>query len=1772
MFVISDKFDVESEVATGPGHFSAPTTEVDGRCSEDHHTDIDHSASKVTDTSDMSCIQLYENVFDTFMISHAGFSLIDWQRKVQARFYPSLEQNSNLVNQNLTEHTIEENAGMNDERSDSANIAITDTDADLSVKASMLEPPSTFSHQPTNNPIYNGCGESFELDAKGRDSCGNGPVRDRVQSEGHDSGTDSPTCGRAQKARSEDHGTSKDRREIYGPKGWNLRAFQKRTPSEDGGPGNSCDRRDDQEPVDCCHQRAHSGHGDISRRGQGGVRQTRGLDLCGTSGQPTGLCELGDPDDRELVERGHSIPQDGETLSVPGDPSEIRPEDPAQEREQGWNKDSSSRVPQVHGHGGTADSGSNAPNPSRRTLKFRQQRERRRSANDRPDEARTPERDPGLRGAHDGSPRIDDVRNRQGSTPALELNEEKVFEMRFAHYEGSDAGLVFKAVKAQHIDCGPDYLALVNTDRYDFVEICCSPNSVLTDTCIKRGGKGYRINLANGYDLNTRAGIESAKEWMQRFKPREAWISLPCTPWSAMQNLTPMTPERELKLGRQRKAARRMIRMVIELVRILISIGCNPAWEWPLRASSWSLPEMQELLELLPYRARPDGCSFGMRSIDTNELILKPWRVQCRTQEQANRINLPCQGNHTHVPIEGSRRTNATSYYPAEMAKRWVRGLLKQPNMKDVCNRLLAIDNEGDETMDETENSEETKEPTSEEKDRVQTLLAKIHRNAAHCSNRNLARVLKDDGAPAWIVKAAQNFKCEVCIAHSRPGIKPPVSVNYETRLWHTVGIDQAELERSNHTTTFQLYVEGACGLCVPNVLFSRDHGSGEHRNATATEVTDGFAEAWVAHYPKPVRVRTDPEGAFQSAEFRDYLAANNIEYDPTAGEAHWQLDVERRIQTIKRIASKLSTEFPTASSKQILAAACSANNELERVKHYSPNQWAFGASKPFWEDAMIAPTETFQDVINLRIRAQNLFIREKAHERILTATRSKTRQLTIYEPGQKVMVWRAGKGTKSKPNWGGRWMGPAVILVHQRNAEGPTKIVWCSLGGKLYRVAPEHLRPATEREGVVFDMTHPAMGDDPMSMLQRGEFTDLTKTKAPTEAELEQLGRNLEEEKLPEEVVRRRITGKQNRPEIPAAMDDSTETREDPKPKRSRQVVQLIFSVDAKQFASNPKQCLKKRAAIEVSLKNLEGEDLVEFEEAMAKELAEWIQEKALETVSQSELEKIPEDRLLKMRWVLIWKKDPTSERGRKAKARIVVLGYQHPELEELKTASPTLGRTGKHLCLLWASTNQATAESADAKSAFLQGDGEELNENAPIYAKAIAEVAAAFQIPEGSAIKIAKAVYGLGNAPRSWYYSVHRKLAELGGEVLKSEPCIWKFVDPEGQTIGLVAAYVDDFLIIGNHNNPVFMKLRSQIKNMYRWGEWQKGTFTLCGVRMTQKLDFSFTMDQARFVHESLSCIELNKGPDRKATEKEISQLRGAHGGLQWKVTQTGPQFAASLSLLQGQITTATTKTIKETNDLIKAAKANDYPITIHAHEQCSWNDLALVTWTDAAQGDRPDGSSTGGYISGFGRRDDILSGSWTSISLVSWGTSKLPRVARSSLAAEIQEACIAEDEAFLIRLMWSEINHNSTEKAEEQVKLVPAFLVTDAKALYDAVQSETSALGLKERRSGIELLGLKENLKRSCTTLRWVNSGAMLADPMTKGKMRHLLEEFLRVPQWKLVDDEKFESFKKRKLNDKDAFEEVTNDDPEVDDTSEVDVPNCERTEKPKTSPPM
>ena len=83
-----------------------------------------------------------------------------------------------------------------------------------------------------------------------------------------------------------------------------------------------------------------------------------------------------------------------------------------------------------------------------------------------------------------------------------------------------------------------------------------------------------------------------------------------------------------------------------------------------------------------------------------------------------------------------------------------------------------------------------------------------------------------------------------------------------------------------------------------------------------------------------------------------------------------------------------------------------------------------------------------------------------------------------------------------------------------------------------------------------------------------------------------------------------------------------------------------------------------------------------------------------------------------MSIRWVLTWKPSDEHPQGKKAKARIVTLGYQHPEVTELTASSPTLSTHGKMPTLQWTAFNHAELECADAKSAFFEGDGHEMQD----------------------------------------------------------------------------------------------------------------------------------------------------------------------------------------------------------------------------------------------------------------------------------------------------------------------------------------------------------------------------------------------------------------------------------------------------------------------------
>ena len=273
-------------------------------------------------------------------------------------------------------------------------------------------------------------------------------------------------------------------------------------------------------------------------------------------------------------------------------------------------------------------------------------------------------------------------------------------------------------------------------------------------------------------------------------------------------------------------------------------------------------------------------------------------------------------------------------------------------------------------------------------------------------------------------------------------------------------------------------------------------------------------------------------------------------------------------------------------------------------------------------------------------------------------------------------------------------------------------------------------------------------------------------------------------------------------------------------------------------------------------------------------------------------------------------------------------------------------------------------------------------------------------------------------------------------------------------------------------------------------------------------------------------------------------MSQLRGALGALQWRSHQTGPHLSSRLGQLQSEISKATVRTLRATNKLIRECFQTRYmSVRVNQLHVDNPRKVCFVGWSDAAMANRIDLSSTGGYVV-CATSPSMLSGERAPLTMISWRSGKLPRKARSSLAAETQALAETDHELMYVRLTWAELCGDQIDlsKKEEQISKISGTVVIDAKALYDILLKRdlnSSAAGLKDKFSALEVMCLLESLERLSTNVRWVHSDAQVADALTKPLPPGVLHKILCEGKWTLQYDPTFTSAKRLKSDMKGNF---------------------------------
>lgn len=174
-----------------------------------------------------------------------------------------------------------------------------------------------------------------------------------------------------------------------------------------------------------------------------------------------------------------------------------------------------------------------------------------------------------------------------------------------------------------------------------------------------------------------------------------------------------------------------------------------------------------------------------------------------------------------------------------------------------------------------------------------------------------------------------------------------------------------------------------------------------------------------------------------------------------------------------------------------------------------------------------------------------------------------------------------------------------------------------------------------------------------------------------------------------------------------------------------------------------------------------------------------------------------------------------------------------------------------------------------------------------------------------------------------------------------------------------GLICIHVDDLLGTGCSQSTTYQKLEKRLKEAFNFREWHDTeAMKYCGASLVHNDDGWRLNHEHYYKKLKPLTVEKRRGPSDPLGAKDVTQLRGLLGSLQWPAVQSSPHLQASASLLAGQMSSGTVETINEANRLLRFAKSNA-DVSLNYKAMCSLADLRLVCSFDAAFGVRKDGA---------------------------------------------------------------------------------------------------------------------------------------------------------------------------------------------------------------------
>lgn len=544
------------------------------------------------------------------------------------------------------------------------------------------------------------------------------------------------------------------------------------------------------------------------------------------------------------------------------------------------------------------------------------------------------------------------------------------------------------------------------------------------------------------------------------------------------------------------------------------------------------------------------------------------------------------------------------------------------------------------------------------------------------------------------------------------------------------------------------------------------------------------------------------------------------------------------------------------------------------------------------------------------------------------------------------------------------------------------------------------------------------------------------------------------------------------------------------------------LWSVLDECLIAAPSKAAKRR--VEVSLRKLNEGDKKLFEKAMQKEWQSWVENKVM---SLTKRHGIDPERIIRARWVLVWKKSSDPDNKTKTpKARLVLVGWQDPELGRIATDSPTLRKESKSLILSICSSKKWRLWGADIKTAFLSGDAS----NRELYFKPPKEIQEWMKLSSEDVYRLEKAAYGLAEAPRAWFLRLSREMSEAGLTRSNLDPCLFtltKKVGNQTKLLGICGVHVDD--IIGG-GEPQMDQVLDRLRAKLPFGDYRTYTIRYTGIEIRQDPQtFAIEIGQETYI-EGLEPVNTKPLGSAGTNLNNPGILRTCAGQLAWVSNSTRPDQSFLSSFLQGVQDKGQVSHVQLYNKALREMKERRVCLRFPSH--VAIQDWCIVCISDSGWGTRSSGESQGGYVLCLAHKD-ILERKRAACWIIDWSSKKLKRMVRSSVAAETLAGQNGLDAIEFFQALMSETLHGITPREfRNNTPKIPSCLVIDSKGFYDAVTRSCSSQSISvERRLMIDYAIARETIDKQGVLVFWVNNLRMVADALTKlkGDTRPLFE---------------------------------------------------------------